>query len=704
MSARSLRSEVEVLVKFSAFENFTAYTSRWYCLWCWISVIKLVMETTDARQQSITQSRSFFKLALTWISSPLAILYIVSFSTLWLGLDATRLWDRDEPRNARCATEMLERADWVVPMFNNQLRTHKPILLYWMQMVCFSVFGETDFAARAASAYMASLAVFATYWLGKSLIDPKAGFWSAIVLATSLMFVVAGRAATPDACLVATSTLGIVALVMHWQSASTKFTKFAVAGYTSLGFAVLAKGPVGIVLPMIVVGLWGITQSSPLSIASPSRSSLMAWFRLSRNRAAAIPCEVEDGTSIVAVRSANVAGSSENPRFLRGAKGDTGKRASHILLFQIFWNVTRRLCVVRGLIVAIAVAAPWYLWVGIRTDGEWLRGFFFEHNLGRAMTAMEGHRGGWWFYPAASLVGLFPWSLMMLPVGAWVSRHVRKTTASPAIQLGLIWMGVYMAVFSIAKTKLPSYITPSYPGAALLIGGFLSHLANRQILLSTRWLRIGAGVFASTAILVMGAIAFLSIHEQMPMVLPHLLWGIGFLGVAVMMNHVIRHGQQQRLPWAMLAAAVLFLTGLFAAAGPAAGRYRNDLQAILSEQSMVDSEGVDRPTEWMSLRAIEPSWVYYLKTPIAELTHTKTESHQLLDQTIARIAEHLRKPAARLIVDAEEIPELELALADQFQLKTRRTVAFKGFLKKNEIVVLQAAVDKLAKTDDGIKR
>ena len=436
------------------------------------------METTDARQQSIAQSRSFFKLALIWIRSPVAILFVVSFGTLWIGLDATRLWDRDEPRNARCAAEMLERADWVVPMFNHQLRTHKPILLYWMQMVCFSVFGETDFAARAASAFMASLAVFATFWLGKSLVDANAGFWSAVVLATSLMFVVAGRAATPDACLVATSTLGIVALVLHWQSAAFKFTKYAVAGYVALGFAILAKGPVGIVLPMMVVGLWGISQSLPLSTASTARSSFLSWFSFLSVRAA-----IEDVRCIVAVRSANVAGSSENARYfrgakgdIRGAKGDNGHRVSFVVFFQILWSVTRRLCVVQGLVVAIAVAAPWYIWVGIRTDGEWLRGFFFEHNLGRAMSAMEGHRGGWWFYPAASLVGLFPWSLMLFPIGLWVSKHVRKSIASPAIQLGLIWMGVYMAVFSIAKTKLPSYITPCYPGAALLIGGFLSHL------------------------------------------------------------------------------------------------------------------------------------------------------------------------------------------------------------------------------------
>ncbi len=620
------------------------------------------METLDSRLQSIAQTRSFFKLALTRSRSSIAILCVVSFCTLWLGLDATRLWDRDEPRNARCAIEMLERADWVVPMFNDQLRTHKPILLYWMQMACYTVFGETDFAARAASAFMASLAVFATYWLARKLIDAQAGFWSAAVLVTSLMFVVAGRAATPDACLVATSAIGILGLVLHWQSASTRLTAYAAAGYIALGLAILAKGPVGIVLPMIVVGLWGLCQVIQASESPLGSASLYSMFRFAQFRTVGV-------------------------RFL-----------------QLCWKVTRRLCVVRGLLIAVAVAAPWYIWVGIRTDGEWLTGFFFEHNLGRAMAAMEGHRGGWWFYPAASLVGLFPWSLMLLPICLWTAKHFRKKQFSPAIQLGLIWMGVYMAIFTIARTKLPSYITPSYPGAALLVGGFLSQWARQQWVLSNRWLRVAAVVFSLTAIVIMSAIAFLAFREQMPKIFPHLLWSVGFLGVAFLLFHASRHGHQHRLPWAMLATATIFLAGLFAAAGPAAGRYRSDLQAIMSQQTTVDEQGVSRRTEWLSLRAIEPSWVYYLKTPIAELSNIRTNSTQLSDSTLKQVAEHLRKPFARLIIDAKETSEIERMLAEQYKLTTCQAVAFKSFLKSNEIVVLQSTTEKLASVKDDVVR
>ena len=63
-------------------------------------------------------------------------------------LGGPRLWDRDEPRNAGCAWEMIERGDWVTPVFNDELRSHKPVLLYWFTMAAYAVFGVNEFAAR----------------------------------------------------------------------------------------------------------------------------------------------------------------------------------------------------------------------------------------------------------------------------------------------------------------------------------------------------------------------------------------------------------------------------------------------------------------------------------------------------------------------------------------------------------------------------
>ena len=125
----------------------------------------------------------------------------VAVVVLFTNLDGARLWDRDEPRNAGCALEMMQRGDWVVPIFNDQLRDAKPVLLYWLIMTAYSIFGVNEFAARFWSAALAVATVLATYHIGRRLFHAKVGLWSAIILSTSLMFDVAGRAATPDSVL-----------------------------------------------------------------------------------------------------------------------------------------------------------------------------------------------------------------------------------------------------------------------------------------------------------------------------------------------------------------------------------------------------------------------------------------------------------------------------------------------------------------------
>ena len=61
-------------------------------------------------------------------------------------LGSSYLWDEDEPKNAECAREMLAAGEWIVPQFNYQLRTDKPILLYWLMLAAYHTFGVGEFA------------------------------------------------------------------------------------------------------------------------------------------------------------------------------------------------------------------------------------------------------------------------------------------------------------------------------------------------------------------------------------------------------------------------------------------------------------------------------------------------------------------------------------------------------------------------------
>ncbi len=119
------------------------------------------------------------------------IILLIAGAVFFTNLGESRLWDRDEPRNAGCAAEMMARGDWVVPTFNDELRHQKPVLLYWLIMSAYSVFGVNEFSARFWSATLAIGTTLATYGIARRLTNPRIGLIAAIALSTSLMFDVA---------------------------------------------------------------------------------------------------------------------------------------------------------------------------------------------------------------------------------------------------------------------------------------------------------------------------------------------------------------------------------------------------------------------------------------------------------------------------------------------------------------------------------
>ena len=84
----------------------------------------------------------------------------------------------DEGRNAGCSMAMRESGNWVVPTFNGQLRSHKPALLYWLQIGAYQVFGVNEFAARLPSALAALAAVVVVYELGRRMFGAATGLTS----------------------------------------------------------------------------------------------------------------------------------------------------------------------------------------------------------------------------------------------------------------------------------------------------------------------------------------------------------------------------------------------------------------------------------------------------------------------------------------------------------------------------------------------
>ena len=181
------------------------------------------------------------------------VLLAVGSGLVFPFLGTPALWDDDEGVNAECAREMAETGTWIVPLFNWELRTAKPVLLYWLLRITYDTFGTNEFAARLPSALAYLGFILLTYELGRKLFDATTGLLAGVIVASTLELVKLGHAATPDSTLLFCLLLYIWAFWRGHENGGRSW--FLPCGVAS-GLAMLMKGPVGVVLPVGIVTLY----------------------------------------------------------------------------------------------------------------------------------------------------------------------------------------------------------------------------------------------------------------------------------------------------------------------------------------------------------------------------------------------------------------------------------------------------------------
>ena len=363
-------------------------------------------------------------------------------------LSGAGLLGPDEPRYAQVAREMLARGDWVTPVLYGHTWLEKPILLYWGEMLSYSVFGVSDWAARVPSAVAATLLVLGTFLAIRRIRRP-ARLDAALMVASSALILGFGRAAATDMLLASPWCLSLLAWFCWYQTnveadlggtvlANERSGKpYLYLFYAFNALAMLAKGPVAPGLAALV---------------------LIAYLASQRNLRAL-------------VRTLDPAG---------------------IALF-------------------VAVAAPWYVMVQLRTP-EFFRVFILQHNLARFGSNLYRHHQPFWFYLPVALAATVPWTVWLMHGLADGFAALRSTLraaaqaagkADPSEESGanpapffafevflLIWALVPIAFFSISRSKLPGYILPSIPALLILTAVAVHRRAARQE--RPRWTGIAA--------------------------------------------------------------------------------------------------------------------------------------------------------------------------------------------------------------------
>jgi 4-amino-4-deoxy-L-arabinose transferase-like glycosyltransferase len=130
----------------------------------------------------------------------------------------------------------------------------------------------------------------------------------------------------------------------------------------------------------------------------------------------------------------------------------------------------KRLHLRAGLVVLLALAAPWFVLVSLRNP-EFARFFFIHEHVERFLTTEHRRIGAWWYFGPMFIVGFLPWTGLFLwrLRAAWRGATVDASGFAWA-RFCLVWAGFVFVFFSASGSKLPSYILPMFPAAALVLG------------------------------------------------------------------------------------------------------------------------------------------------------------------------------------------------------------------------------------------
>ncbi len=347
----------------------------------------------------------------------------LAFLTFFVGLGRPAITDSDEAFYAQAGREMVESGDWVTPHYNQQHRFEKPVLFYWLVALAYLAAGIGEFAARVPSALAGLGLVLAAFACARRWYDDRTALLAGAITATSFGYVAVARQALPDlalACFVTTATwTAFEALVAVPRPAGRRRLGWLVAAGVALAAGFLTKGPVGVVLPALIVG--------PPAV----------WRCLVEGRARA---------------------GRPGPPFARLA-GDVGLLA----------------------VVCAALTLPWFGAMTAAHGVAYLERFFIAENVERFATARYNDPRPIGYYVPIVIGGLLPWSPLMLvwwrPVRRMLDRARRIEPAE--VWLGL-WAAAPLLFYSISVGKQPRYMLPVLPPLAILLARGVSRALARQ--------------------------------------------------------------------------------------------------------------------------------------------------------------------------------------------------------------------------------
>jgi len=185
----------------------------------------------------------------------LSVFFLILFCGLiyFKDLREAPFYTNGEPREAVVVQEMIHTGEWILPLRNGVELPSKPPLFHWLGAIASRIFGRVDeFTVRLPSALMATLGVLVTFLTGYRFWGLKAGLLSALILGTGFEWWRAATTARVDMTLSFFLVAAFLVFFHFYENGPWK-RRHTYLFFSACALAVLTKGPVGIILPILTV-------------------------------------------------------------------------------------------------------------------------------------------------------------------------------------------------------------------------------------------------------------------------------------------------------------------------------------------------------------------------------------------------------------------------------------------------------------------
>jgi 4-amino-4-deoxy-L-arabinose transferase-like glycosyltransferase len=372
----------------------------------------------------------------------IALLVLLAGLTFFAGLGRSVITDSDEAYYAESGREMLESGDWLTPYFNYTPRFEKPVFHYWLIATSYKTFGVNEATARLPAALAGLGLILLTYVVGFRWYNVNVALLAGVIVATNFGYFSLSRMTLPDLPLTffiilstwagLAATCGSSTEQLGHSSYLTYSRKCYLLASSAAAVGFLTKGPVAVLLPLLVIG------------------SIKAW---------------------------------EHPRRIR-------------ILESFKLSGSSALTLALAVSLGVLIAAPWFLMMVDEHGVEYLARFFIAENITRFSTETFNPSRSAWFYLPILVGGLFPWSPFLGLFAPILKNLLRKSRRLTVIEVRLlVWTAVPLLFYTLSIGKQPRYILPVLPPLAILLAHIILERLNSRPRSSSDRLFDGATLF-----------------------------------------------------------------------------------------------------------------------------------------------------------------------------------------------------------------